>query len=109
VRLVAAATLLAALGLVAHNLLSLPLSPLAAETVGPLAVYAALLAWLVLARGAAVRLAPLPFLPFVPEQTAEHYVAHLIYTVTQVPLIGAISTMPRIAWRNGLTKTGADR
>jgi hypothetical protein len=30
---------------------------------------------------------PLPFLPFVPEQTAEHYLVHMIYALCQIPLI----------------------
>lgn len=103
--LLAGATALAGIGLALHNLLSLPGSPLAPETVVPLAVYAALLVWHYLTRSAAARIAlvtwgmlnlvgggivsvlPLPFLPFVPEQTAGHYVAHAIYVATQVPLI----------------------
>lgn len=30
---------------------------------------------------------PLGFLPFVPEQSVSHYVAHLVYAVTQLPLL----------------------
>ncbi len=30
---------------------------------------------------------PLPFLPFVPEQTVEHYLVHMIYALCQIPLI----------------------
>ena len=97
---------LAALGLVVHNLLSLPLSPLASETVGPVLIYAALLIWSVklrlaapsrlsllawtllnLAVGGILTVLPLPFLPFVPEQSPSHYLAHAIYSLAQVPLL----------------------
>lgn len=30
---------------------------------------------------------PLGFLPFVPEQSVSHYVAHLVYAMTQLPLL----------------------
>lgn len=94
------------MGLVAHNLLSLPLSPLAIETAGPVLIYGALFVWCVTSRGneAARRslagwallnligggiltVLPLPFLPFTPEQTLAHYGAHLIYSLAQVPLL----------------------
>lgn len=96
----------AALGLVAHNLMSLPLSPLAPETVGPVVVYAALLIWSVksrlaapsrlsllawtllnLAVGGILTVLPLPFLPFIPEQSLRHYAAHAIYSLAQLPLL----------------------
>ena len=96
----------AALGLVAHNLMSLPLSPLAPETVGPVLVYAALFIWFVksrlaapsrlsllawtllsLAVGGILTVLPLPFLPFVPEQSPSHYLAHAIYSLAQLPLL----------------------
>jgi hypothetical protein len=35
---------------------------------------------------------PLPFLPFKPEQTLEHYLVHVLYLVCQVPLI--LLTLP---------------
>lgn len=103
-------TAVAASGLVAHNLLSLRLPPYALETIGPLAIYAALLAWLRLSRGAAaprgalfawaglnlvgggvLSVLPLPFLPFEPEQTATHYLAHAVYALTQLPLLAALA------------------
>ena len=96
----------ATLGLVVHNLVSLPLSPLAPETVGPVLVYAALLIWSVrsrlaapsrlsllawtllnLAGGGILTVLPLPFLPFVPEQSLSHYLAHAIYSLAQLPLL----------------------
>ena len=95
---------IAALGLLTHNLLSLPLPLLAAENVGPLLVYVGLLAWLRLSGGASAArialllwtllnlvvggiLSILPILPFASDQTLGHYVAHAIYALTQVPLL----------------------
>lgn len=47
-----------------------------------------LLAWAVInAVGGALSVLPLPFLPFQPEQTPEHYGFHLLYLATQLPLI----------------------
>jgi hypothetical protein len=37
--------------------------------------------------GAILTVLPLPILPFIPEQTAGHYLAHFIYLVTQVPAV----------------------
>jgi hypothetical protein len=90
----------------AHNLYELPISPTAIENTGPLAVAAALLvahlAWpasripvaalfgwaaLNLIGGGIISVLPLPFLPFVPEQTASHYLAHVVYSLGQVPLL----------------------
>jgi hypothetical protein len=45
--------------------------------------------------GAFLTVLPLPVLPFQPEQTAEHYQSHLIYAVTQVPLLVVL------AWLGG--------
>lgn len=39
--------------------------------------------------GAIVSVLPLAFLPFVPEQTMEHYAAHVVYAVLQLPLVVA--------------------
>lgn len=49
-----------------------------------------LLGWTVIAHlllGAILSIVPLPLWPFVPEQTAVHYFAHVIYGVAQLPLI----------------------
>ena len=42
---------------------------------------------LLLVGGAILSILPLPFLPFVPEQTVSHYVSHVIFGITQIPLI----------------------
>jgi hypothetical protein len=49
-----------------------------------------LLAWTAgghLLLGALFSVLPLPLLPFVPEQSAGHYLSHVIYGVAQLPLI----------------------
>ncbi|MDP9252679.1 MAG: hypothetical protein M3O80_06705 [Chloroflexota bacterium] len=103
------AVAIASLGLLARNLLSLPLPLLSPANVGPLIVYAGLLAWHRQSRGAnaarttlllwtAVNLVvggiltalPFPILPFVPEQTLGHYLAHAIYALAQVPLLSLL-------------------
>jgi len=83
--------------------------PWSIETLGPAAFLAAclllwrlrprlggalLLAWalLNLLGGAVLSVLPLPFLPFVPEQSLRHYSFHLPYGLTQVPLIVAART-----------------
>lgn len=51
---------------------------------------ALLLGWTTIAHllfGAILSVIPLPLWPFVPEQTAVHYFAHMIYGVAQLPLI----------------------
>src|SRR5688572_30255883 len=89
-----------------HNLYELPLGPLDIENSGPLLVaiglwlayaarpdsflFAALaLAWgvLNLVVGGVLSVLPLPILPFVPEQSIEHYGAHVVYALGQVPLV----------------------
>ena len=40
--------------------------------------------------GAVLTVIPFPFLPFYPEQTLEHYLAHLVYGLAQVPLVVSI-------------------
>lgn len=42
---------------------------------------------LVNAVGGFLSVLPLPILPFVPEQTLDHYLVHVIYSVFQAPLI----------------------
>ena len=49
-----------------------------------------LLAWTAgghLIMGALLSVLPLPFFPFVPEQSAGHYLSHAIYGLAQLPLI----------------------
>jgi hypothetical protein len=109
-------------GQLLHDRLSLPGLPLlSAETVGPgiaamllLAIAVArradglaallLLAWgsLNLAVGAVLTVLPLPILPFEPEQTLAHYLAHVLYGIFQLPLIW-------VAWRALSTSRGHRR
>lgn len=89
-----------------HNQFELPLSPVDIENSGPLLVDIALLAaywrrptsrvvqvailgWalLNLVIGGLVTVLPLPVLPFVPEQSVSHYLAHVVYAAGQVPLV----------------------
>jgi predicted branched-subunit amino acid permease len=37
--------------------------------------------------GGLLSVLPLPFLPFVPEQAIQHYVAHALYAGCQLPLL----------------------
>lgn len=49
-----------------------------------------LLAWTAgghLVIGALLSVLPLPLWPFVPEQSAGHYISHVIYGIAQLPLI----------------------
>jgi hypothetical protein len=104
VRLVAALTVLSWFGMIIHDRMSLPeLSLLSPEVVLPTVVSVALVAawwawpgrlsfgllfgWTMLhfAVGGILSVLPLPFLPFVPEQTIEHYVAHALYAGCQLP------------------------
>jgi hypothetical protein len=106
VRLVAALTVLSGFGMIVHDLISLPgLRLLAPDVVLPtlvsVALFAAfwawpgrlsvglLLGWTVLhfAVGGLLSVLPWPFLPFVPDQTFRHYVAHAVYAACQVPLL----------------------
>lgn len=103
-------TVILALGLsgaghVVHNLAEFPLGILLGwETLLPIAVtvllgvglvsrpgratYAVTVGWtlvvIVLGGGSVL---PLGFLPFVPDQTVSHYAAHLVYVLTQLPLL----------------------
>lgn len=106
------ATALAWLGLYVHNERELPghtlLSP---ETFIPGLVSTALLTWWILTRGrrregrsnlavlallgwgwlhlvgGALSVLPLMILPFEPEQSVRHYATHVLYALTQVPLV----------------------
>jgi hypothetical protein len=102
----AVALALSALSMLAHNLYELPLRPIDLENSGPIAfaailgvayalrpgskaVAAAALAWgvLNLVIGGIVSVLPLSILPFVPEQSATHYGAHVVYALGQIPLV----------------------
>jgi hypothetical protein len=98
------------LGLYLHNTLSLPaLTPLSPENSlaafvalalivawwllrGQRAVAALIFGWAMthLVVGAIFTVIPFPLLPFYPEQTAAHYLAHLSYGLARLPLIGAM-------------------
>ena len=104
---VVAATTVAWGGFFVHNVAELPgqtiLSP---ESLFPTLVWiGALVLWLIPATrtagawillawavinlvGGAISVLPLPFLPYEPEQTIEHYAFHGLYAATQLPLIG---------------------
>lgn len=104
---VVAATAIAWSGYFVHNVAELPgQTILSAESLFPTLVWiAALILWLVPATRTlgtwillswavinlvvgAISVLPLPFLPFAPEQTVEHYAFHGFYAATQLPLIG---------------------
>jgi hypothetical protein len=105
--LVAIFTALSWLGEYVHNLFELPqLTLLSPENSIPALISLALfLAWwltpyrrtaavllltwalLHLTGGAVLSVLPLPFLPFYPEQSLQHYAAHAIYGLAQLPLI----------------------
>ena len=89
-----------------HNQWELPLTPISIENTGPLAFDVVLLlacwrwprsrvAWSVvlgwgllnMVVGGIITVIPLPVLPFVPEQTIDHYLVHVIYTAGQLPLV----------------------
>src|SRR6187551_3102500 len=52
-------------------------------------LWAVILAWglINMVVGGIVTVLPLPVLPFVPEQTVEHYVVHAVYAIGQLPLV----------------------
>ena len=106
VQLVAALTVVSWFGMIVHDRISLPeLSLWAPDVVLPTLVSVALFAawwtwpgrlsfgllfgWTVLhfAVGGLISVLPWPFLPFMPEQTPQHYVAHAVYAACQVPLL----------------------
>lgn len=45
--------------------------------------------------GAAVTVVPFNFLPFAPSQTLDHYLVHVLYGVSQLPLTSAMITQLR--------------
>lgn len=92
--------------MVGHNLFELPLTPVDIENSGPLVldlvllvaywrlpssrgVQGAILCWalLTLVIGGVVSVLPLAVLPFQPEQSTSHYLAHVVYALGQVPLV----------------------
>ena len=104
---VAAFTLLSWLGEAIHNRADLPELPLLSpETTIPALISLLLFlgwwllpskqltrlallswTWLNLVGGGILSVMPLPFLPFHPEQTVFHYMMHVEYVLTQIPLI----------------------
>jgi hypothetical protein len=105
--LAAAFSALAWLGEFVHNLVELPqLSPLDPQNSLPALVFAVLFAawWLFPAKrimpiliivwavlhlvgGAIITVIPFSFLPFYPEQSLRHYLAHISYGLAQLPLM----------------------
>jgi hypothetical protein len=101
------ASVIAAAGMVAHNVLEFgPAFLLRLETVIPLAIFGlfALLAWarpanaivhvlllawalLNLVGGGILSVLPLGLFPFQPEQSLRHYAIHVIYAAAQLPLV----------------------
>lgn len=93
-----------------HNLIELGLSPLSPENSVMAVVGAGLLGWwwrasddgrraatvallglgLLHLVGGSLSVLPLPFLPFVPAQTAGHYASHVLYAAAQLPLVAAM-------------------
>lgn len=104
-RRIVGALAVSGLGHVIHNLQEFPVTVLFAwETLFPLGVtvllavswyrgprrltYATMAGWaaIVIVFGGGSVL-PFGFLPFVPEQSVAHYAAHVVYAVTQLPLL----------------------
>jgi multidrug efflux pump subunit AcrB len=107
---VAASTLLSWLGAYFHNRSELPhltlLSP--ENSLTALAALILFVTWWILPRrkvpallllvlavvhligGAIISVIPFSFLPFEPEQSLPHYVAHILYGLAQLPLIAAM-------------------
>ena len=109
------ASVIAATGMVAHNVLEFgPAFLLDPETLIPLAIFGlfallawagpantiahgALLAWalLNLVGGGILSVLPLGLFPFQPEQSLGHYGAHVIYAAAQLPLVVAAARAVR--------------
>jgi hypothetical protein len=113
--IVLAAIGLSWLGLAVHNAADLGAgSLLGPETIGPTVVYLLLAlglltparrvagwsligwGWLSLIAGGILSVLPLPFWPFRPEQTLRHYSFHVVYAVTQVPLLITLPSYLRL-------------
>lgn len=113
-RAVIFALVVSGVGHIIHNLAEFPIAILVGwETVLPIGVtvllgaiwylrpgratFAMLAVWaavvIVFGGGSVI---PFGFLPFVPEQSISHYVAHAVYALTQIPLlwIGLQGTRP---------------
>ena len=95
------------LGMMVHNAIELPGLPFtSAEVALPTLAYVVFFAaWRVLPYrrvtgsllftwgmlhlvvGGIITVIPFPFLPFTPEQSVRHYLAHIVYSVTQFPLV----------------------
>lgn len=106
IRMLALALAVSWAAMLFHNQWELPLTPLDLENTGPLLVDIALflacvrwpssrLAWgavltwglLNMVVGGILTVLPLPVLPFIPEQTIDHYAVHAVYALGQLPLV----------------------
>ena len=105
--LIVSAVVFAYAGFLTHNLADLPgQTPLSPESLIPTLITVALLGlWLMsatrkaatwgllvwatlhLVGGGILSVLPIGLFPFTPEQSWSHYAFHLVYTVTQVPLV----------------------
>jgi hypothetical protein len=104
------------LGMFVHNMIELPLTLLSPENSLPGLISIALFlgwwllpahqlpAWAILGwallhliMGGIGSVLPLSVWPFVPEQSVTHYLTHLIYSLTQLPLIALMLTQQRSA------------
>jgi len=63
------------------------------QSVGPTVAMGAL--GLIHLLGGSMSVLPLPFLPFVPEQTVLHYLVHVVYAVAQLPLLVLVALLAR--------------
>jgi hypothetical protein len=57
--------------------------------------------------GGIVTALPLPFLPFAPEQSVAHYAVHVVYALSQVPLVVVSSRAARWAAERSRRPTDA--
>lgn len=51
--------------------------------------------------GAVITVLPLPVLPFRPEQSLRHYGVHLVYALTQLPVLRLMWPTPHSAQSDG--------